>query len=624
MSLRPSCRRVVAGLAAGLVVAIPASPALAQELTFRFDGRGYGHGVGMSQWGAYGLARKGWDADRILRHYYTGVTDATRPDEPVRVLLNSGPGSPAVSLVGYDGPASAYLLPAPTPVPLASGAEYVVRYTADGARLESAAGEVLGTSAVGVRVRPAGDGLAVGAKGIRYAGTVTATPAGGGLTVINTVSRERYLRGVVPREAIPSWASDGAAALQAQAVAARSYVQRRVGSSRGYDVVPSTGDQVYGGISAEDPRTDAAVVATANRVLTYDGVPINAMYSSTMGGHTEDYVNVFGGGDVPYLKGVPDPDDPLAVRWTTPPVYTATELGSALGMDGPVATFTVTARMVSPRVKTAVVTSVSGQSRTFTGPEIKEKVNRAMPEARELRDIWFWVTRSDQATPTPEPPVAGQEPPATTTPSPATPPRAGTPSPSRPVSDVVRKGRWMVVAVRTPQRARAAQTAKRLRTARPQRVMFRQRVAPRRYIVATGRYAAYPEALRERAALRRLKIRAVIVQALPGYPAVPRTRRWPAPTATLNRTAVPAPSQQGRFRVVVAEVGTQGEADAVLKRLRGHRPTPRVVSQWTPVGGTRYLIVTLTAGSAARAASEVRGLVAKGFPSARREPAPAT
>jgi stage II sporulation protein D len=126
----------------------------------------------------------------------------------------------------------------------------------------------------------------------------------GSLTVVNVVPLEDYVRGVVPNELSPGgWPQ--LEALKAQAVAARTYAVSNLGrfGSEGFDLTPDTRSQVYGGRSTEHPLTDRAVAETRGRIATYKGVPINALYTSTCGGRTEDGENIFGGGVVPYLRG---------------------------------------------------------------------------------------------------------------------------------------------------------------------------------------------------------------------------------------------------------------------------------------------------------------------------------
>lgn len=126
----------------------------------------------------------------------------------------------------------------------------------------------------------------------------------GALTVVNVISLEDYVRGVVPNELSPGgWPE--LEALKAQAVAARTYAISNLGrfAAQGFDLTPDTRSQVYGGRATEHPLTDRAVFETRGRILTYKGAPINALYTSTCGGRTEDGENIFGGAPIAYLRG---------------------------------------------------------------------------------------------------------------------------------------------------------------------------------------------------------------------------------------------------------------------------------------------------------------------------------
>jgi stage II sporulation protein D len=115
---------------------------------------------------------------------------------------------------------------------------------------------------------------------------------------------EKYLYGVVPLESPPSWP---AAALQAQAIVARTYALQKRTLSRAYDVLASDADQRYGGVAAEHPASSAAVDATRGQTLGYLGGPASVFYSSCCGGHSADADELWGHAGLPYLRGVDDP-----------------------------------------------------------------------------------------------------------------------------------------------------------------------------------------------------------------------------------------------------------------------------------------------------------------------------
>jgi stage II sporulation protein D len=144
-------------------------------------------------------------------------------------------------------------------------------------------------------------------EGRRYRGRILVYLNDRGLlNLINELPLEAYLRGVVPRELGPR-VFNQLEALKAQAVAARTYTMRNLGefSLEGYDICATPRCQVYGGMDDEDPLTDRAVAETAGEVLLHDGRPIDALYSSTCGGHTEDVHEIFPLKRAPYLAAVP-------------------------------------------------------------------------------------------------------------------------------------------------------------------------------------------------------------------------------------------------------------------------------------------------------------------------------
>lgn len=134
-------------------------------------------------------------------------------------------------------------------------------------------------------------------EGRRYRGTFSNSASG----VVNTVPLEEYLYSVVSREMPHTWPG---AALQVQAIVARTYVLQRSNPRREYDLVPSEADQVYTGIDAEHPDSSAAVDATAGQVLRFRNGFAQALYSSCCGGHTESNGEAWGGAAIAYLQGV--------------------------------------------------------------------------------------------------------------------------------------------------------------------------------------------------------------------------------------------------------------------------------------------------------------------------------
>lgn len=193
-------------------------------------------------------------------------------------------------------------------------------------------------------VLPVADGRHLVVDEKAYRGTVELrVTRGGRLKAINIVNLEEYLRGVVPLELGPEVFPE-LEAQKAQAVAARTYIVANRGqfSEDGYDICDTARCQVYGGSSAEHELSDRAVQETAGVVAAYEDRPINAMYTSTCGGHTEDLQTVFREMEGPYLKGVrcyPEDEVLSSMRVTLHGAWSGTTAGLASGepIDGALA-----------------------------------------------------------------------------------------------------------------------------------------------------------------------------------------------------------------------------------------------------------------------------------------------
>ncbi len=395
---RPALSAVSASaLAAGALAAAGLASAQsggddAPPAAFTFQGRGWGHGVGMSQYGARGQARDGRDAGTILRHYYRGAELTAVPRRSVRVLLSPGRRS-AAFWSGRPWVALGRTTDGRERVRLRAGAAHTLR-SGPGGRLALARGArrvALFTGAV--RLAAAGRGGAVAWGEARpdperrYRGQLRAVPAAAGFDLLNVVDVEAYIRGVVPREMPASWGDDAPAALRVQAVAARSYAIATLKPDEPYDIYPDDRSQTYGGIASEDPRSDRAVRSTRNTVLTYDGRVITTYFSASSGGHTESVENVFPGSPTrPYLTGVPDPWDrgsPYFSSWPDAPTFTAGALGRALGLGGPVTSVEILSRGTSGRAVRVRFTTRAGRTAVRGGFELRNALG--------LRSSWFRV-----------------------------------------------------------------------------------------------------------------------------------------------------------------------------------------------------------------------------------------
>ena len=250
------------------------------------SGHGWGHGVGLAQYGAEGYALHGWSYDQIVEHYFPGTTLDSAQKKSVRVLL-----APAARRV---------VVSSTSPFTLRDGA---------GKKHKLAAGSYVFGRGLKIKLRPAkpakalkpplvfspgASPLALGGRG--YRGSLRMKPAGAGVEVVNTVALDSYLRGVVPSEMPNRWPAE---ALAAQAVVARTYALAHLHGGGDFDLYPDTRSQVYGGIAAEAQSSDEAVAETASQVVMYDDQLADTFFFSSSGGKTANVQDVWGGQPVP-------------------------------------------------------------------------------------------------------------------------------------------------------------------------------------------------------------------------------------------------------------------------------------------------------------------------------------
>jgi len=362
-------------LLACLAMAVPASAA--SRLTIR--GAGFGHGVGMSQYGAMGFAEQGAGYQQILAHYYTGTTlGTTEPTRLVRVLLQSTSGAAAVT--GAERAGSRTLNPAKS--------YRVVRRSFDQVDLQAASGKRIGTFTAPLQIDGGADGVVLKGRAINgrtsgaYRGIIEVRPGAFGVNAINAVPLDAYVQGVVPVESPASWPLE---ALKAQAVAARTYAITSTKGGIGFEHYPDTRSQVYGGIGVEQATTNRAVAETARQVVTYQGRPVTTYFFSTSGGRTENNENSFGGPPQPWLRSVEDPYDDVSPRhrWRVRLTMGAAAAKLSGLVKGSFRGIKVVRRGASPRVVAADVVGTRGTTRV-TGATLRARFG--------LYDTWGYYT----------------------------------------------------------------------------------------------------------------------------------------------------------------------------------------------------------------------------------------
>lgn len=298
------------------------------------DGAGWGHGIGMSQWGAQGAAVQGLTHQQILGFYYPGTSLGWVANPEIRVQLTNYSGPAIVfgrigseELTARDRatgrtqvlpPSSRYLLS------IDANGMYLGQWTGTGWSSVPFQGQVgvagpleitgwSGTTLYNPNLSGAGKQYRGGMRMVRT-GTSTAQ-------AVNTLSLDHYLRGVVPRESPSWWHTE---ALRSQAVAARSYALSVSKSGGSWDICDTHQCQVYGGLATvetdgtvtplEVASTSAAVDSTSGVVVAYGNAPAFTQFSSSNGGYSVE-------GSKPYLVAQPDsysgtaPKDTVS-RWT--------------------------------------------------------------------------------------------------------------------------------------------------------------------------------------------------------------------------------------------------------------------------------------------------------------------
>jgi stage II sporulation protein D len=334
--------------------------------TFYIRGGGDGHGIGMSQYGAYGYALHGASYQAILAHYYQGTALATtNPSQTVRVLLATGQAS-------FSGAAAV----SGSTTRLTPTATYAVKPAAAKLTITTSAGKPVGTFAAPLTVTAAAHAavpLSVPGLG-SYRGALQFSPAtgGGGVQTVDAVGLDDYVRGVVSAEMPSSWAP---AALEAQAVAARTYAITTTVGGTGYDLYSDTRSQMYGGVTAETTSTNAAVAATSGQIVTYAGKPAVTYFFASSGGWTESIENVWAGAaPEPWLRGVPDPYDDVAGNpyhsWGAQMSLAAAARKLGRLVKGSLVGIAVTRHGISPRIVQAQVVGTRGTS-TVTGARLQ-------------------------------------------------------------------------------------------------------------------------------------------------------------------------------------------------------------------------------------------------------------
>jgi SpoIID/LytB domain protein len=364
-------------LPVALLSALVSAASASSATLFVVKGKGWGHGVGLSQWGAYGLAR-GYAVDHpytwqeIIGHYFHNTTIGN-DSGPVSVRLAASSNSVTI------GPA--FKVEAGSRSVQHASASTVTRTSTGRIKV----GGIKGTFRSPATFSSTGSVLQLGSR--HYRGKLDVAAVAGGVRVVNRLAVDAYVRGVVTNESPAGWGDVGAqAALEAQAVATRSYALWTVahgGGKCGGFLCPDTSDQVYNGYDSETTNGKAAVTATAGKVVLSGGSVAETFFSSSSGGRTA------ASGDtwtttLDYLESTPDPADlnPSNPNRAWRVLLTPRELGNLLGTRDP--HDAIVSSRVSGRVNAMSVGGKTWSQALSGGPEHF----RAMMHTKSSR---FWV-----------------------------------------------------------------------------------------------------------------------------------------------------------------------------------------------------------------------------------------
>jgi stage II sporulation protein D len=272
-----------------LLAPAPASTSTAGATSVVISGHGWGHGIGLSQWGAEGRAAAGSSYAQILSFYYPGTTLGAGPGTQVRVLLAERPRVQ----IGSKAPFS-----------IADAAGAVVRLPA-GLHSIGPDGRIgARTLALPAVAQPGPAPLRLG--GTAYLGTLRIGQVAQQVRVVNALELEDYLVGVVSSECPGYWRAD---ALRAQAVASRSYALANLRPGADFDLYADDRSQNYHGLRKHFASAAAAVSSTRGKALFYKGAVVNALFSAANGGLTSVPDGIWSDGTPPYFAARPDAFD---------------------------------------------------------------------------------------------------------------------------------------------------------------------------------------------------------------------------------------------------------------------------------------------------------------------------
>ena len=337
------------------------APSAHAAVSWVVHGRGFGHGVGMSAYGAYGYALHGKSYQFILGHYFSGTTIGTvEGPRVVRVLLDISGDD-----VGFTRATSA------CGEALDPARSYQAHRSGNAVVLRSSSGKPLANC--GGKLRAAGKGTIEIAGLGTYRGALESVPTesdAGALNVVNAVAVDQYVKGVIPNESPPSWPQEE---LKAQAVASRSFALTGSVGGNGFDLYADTRSQVYEGLESEYTSSNAAAEATRGEVVTLRRQsrrdPLLGLFRRP---HREHPEHLWRPRDPLPAVVSPDPFDGVCPlhEWTLR--FSGPEISAKLSayLQGKLKQVVITKRGVSPRIISAKLIGTGGVS-TVSGEQLE-------------------------------------------------------------------------------------------------------------------------------------------------------------------------------------------------------------------------------------------------------------
>jgi stage II sporulation protein D len=282
----------------------------------------------------------------------------------------------------------------------------IIQFKADGNKVKSITGNKEYSSKF-FQILPE-DKRSVNFNDKKYSGSFRIASRNNKIQIINTVTLEEYLKGVVPSEMPVGKGTDNYEALRAFSICARTYAVRKLNSNNNFDIYSDVRDQVYGGEGSERTLSNKAIRESRGLILTYNNVPAVTFYHSTCGGFTEDGANVFSVKNAPYLQSIKDGEEPLCVispRFAWTEFYSGVEFiqrlkaaGLVSGFEWKLDTINVNTRFKSGRVNELQITLKDDENNQkivrINGNNIR-KIIRSSDNSSILNSTLFDIRKDD-------------------------------------------------------------------------------------------------------------------------------------------------------------------------------------------------------------------------------------